>query len=64
MLTPYLLLHCGDAQTMPYADATFDTAFSLFDLMFFPDHQKGLAEIHRSPAASIIFSNYFLWALK
>jgi SAM-dependent methyltransferase len=31
-----IALHCGDAQTLPYADATFDAAFSLFGLMFFP----------------------------
>jgi ubiquinone/menaquinone biosynthesis C-methylase UbiE len=41
-------LHCGDAQTLPYADATFDAAFSLFGLMFFPDRQRGFAEIHRT----------------
>lgn len=32
-----IALHCGDAQTLPYTDATFDAAFSLFGLMFFPD---------------------------
>lgn len=27
-----IALHCGDAQTLPYADATFNAAFSLFGL--------------------------------
>jgi ubiquinone/menaquinone biosynthesis C-methylase UbiE len=50
-----IALHCGDAQTLPYADATFDAAFSLFGLMFFPDRQKGFAEIHRTlkPGGSV-----------
>jgi ubiquinone/menaquinone biosynthesis C-methylase UbiE len=37
----------GDAQTLPYADNTFDAAFSMFGLMFFPDRRKGFAEINR-----------------
>ena len=41
-------LHCGDAQALPYADATFDAAISLFGLMFFPDRSQGFAEIHRT----------------
>ena len=41
-------LHCGDAQTLPYADAMFDAAFSLFGLMFFPDRHKGFTEIYRT----------------
>ena len=44
----HIELHCGDAQALPYADDTFDAAFSLFGLMFFPDRQKGFAEIHRT----------------
>ncbi len=38
----------ANAQTQPYADETFDTAVSLFGLMFFPDRQRGFAEIHRT----------------
>jgi len=41
-------LHCGDAQALPYADATFDAAIPLFGLMFFPARSKGFAEIHRT----------------
>lgn len=44
----HIELHCGDAQTLPYADNTFDAAFSLFGLMFFPDRSRGFAEIHRT----------------
>ncbi len=44
----HIELHCGDAQALPYAGATFDAAFSLFGLMFFPDRSKGFAEIHRT----------------
>jgi len=38
----------GDAQQLPYADNSFDAAFSLFGLMFFPDRGRGFAEIHRT----------------
>jgi ubiquinone/menaquinone biosynthesis C-methylase UbiE len=55
-----IALHCGDAQTLPYADATFDAAFSLFGLMFFPDRQQGFAEIHRTlkPGGSIAVTSW------
>jgi ubiquinone/menaquinone biosynthesis C-methylase UbiE len=38
----------GDAQELPYADNTFDAAFSMFGLMFFPDRCRGFAEIYRT----------------
>jgi len=55
-----IALHCGDAQTLPYADATFDAAFSLFGLMFFPDRQQGFAEIYRTlkPGGSIAITSW------
>jgi ubiquinone/menaquinone biosynthesis C-methylase UbiE len=55
-----IALHCGDAQTLPYADNTFDAAFSLFGLMFFPDRQQGFAEIHRTlkPGSSIAVTSW------
>ena len=55
-----IALHCGDAQTLPYADATFDAAFSLFGLMFFPDRQRGFAEIYRTlkPGGSIAITSW------
>jgi len=53
-------LHCGDAQTLPYADETFDAAFSLFGLMFFPDRRRGFSEIHRTlkPGGSIAITSW------
>lgn len=55
-----IALHCGDAQTLPYDDETFDAAFSLFGLMFFPDRRKGFAEIHRTlkPGGSIAVTSW------
>jgi ubiquinone/menaquinone biosynthesis C-methylase UbiE len=37
----------GDGQALPYADASFDAAFSMFGLMFFPDRIKGFRELRR-----------------
>lgn len=53
-------IHHGDAQTLPYADETFDAAFSLFGLMFFPDRGKGFAEIHRTlkPGGTIAVTSW------
>lgn len=53
-------LHCGDAQTLPYADNTFDAAFSLFGLMFFPDRKQGFAEIYRTlkPSGSVAITSW------
>lgn len=50
----------GDAQALPYADDTFDAAFSMFGLMFFPDRRKGFAEIHRTlkPGGSIAVTSW------
>lgn len=55
-----ITLHCGNAQALPYADATFDAAFSLFSLMFFPDRARGFAEIHRTlkPGGSIAVTSW------
>jgi SAM-dependent methyltransferase len=38
----------GDGQDLPYADGSFDAAFSMFGLMFFPDRVQGLGEIYRT----------------
>jgi ubiquinone/menaquinone biosynthesis C-methylase UbiE len=50
----------GDAQTLPYADNTFDAAFSMFGLMFFPDRCKGFAEIYRTlkPGGTIAVTSW------
>lgn len=37
----------GDGQALPYADASFDAAFSMFGLIFFPDRGRGLRELLR-----------------
>ncbi len=56
----HIELHCGDAQALPYADETFDAAFSLFGLMFFPDRPKGFAEIYRTlkPGGSVAITSW------
>ncbi len=37
----------GDGMALPYADGTFDVAFSMFGLMFFPDRARGFGELLR-----------------
>jgi SAM-dependent methyltransferase len=37
----------GDAQALPYDDASFDVVLSTFGCMFAPDHEKAAAEISR-----------------
>jgi ubiquinone/menaquinone biosynthesis C-methylase UbiE len=39
--------HEGDGQALPFEDARFDAAFSMFGLIFFPDRAKGFAELQR-----------------
>jgi ubiquinone/menaquinone biosynthesis C-methylase UbiE len=50
----------GDAQALPYANNTFDAAFSMFGLMFFPDRCKGFAEIYRTlkPGGTIAVTSW------
>lgn len=36
-----------DGQNLDLEDASFDAAFSMFGLMFFPDRARGFEEIHR-----------------
>jgi ubiquinone/menaquinone biosynthesis C-methylase UbiE len=45
-LTNVELVH-ADAQALPLPDASFDAAFSMFGVIFFPDKNKGLREVHR-----------------
>lgn len=40
-------VHTGDGQALDLTDASFDAAFSMFGLMFFPDRGRGLREIRR-----------------
>jgi ubiquinone/menaquinone biosynthesis C-methylase UbiE len=37
----------GDGMALPYADESFDAAFSMFGLMFFPDRSRGFRELLR-----------------
>ncbi|HVR18764.1 MAG TPA: methyltransferase domain-containing protein [Polyangiaceae bacterium] len=37
----------ADGQALPFEDASFDGAFSMFGLIFFPDRAKGFRELHR-----------------
>ena len=37
----------GDGQDLPYDDNTFDGAFSMVGLIFFPDRAAGFRELHR-----------------
>ncbi len=41
-------VHHGDGQDLPYENDSFDAAFSMFGLMFFPDRCKGFSEIYRT----------------
>lgn len=40
-------LNHGDGQNLQFQENSFDLAFSLFGLMFFPDRIKGFQELHR-----------------
>lgn len=53
-------VRCGDAQHLPYENGSFDAAFSMFGLMFFPDRQKGYAEIYRTlkPGGRVVISSW------
>lgn len=38
----------ADGQNLPFVDGSFDVAFSMFGLMFFPDRARGFAELYRT----------------
>ncbi|HYO98078.1 MAG TPA: methyltransferase domain-containing protein [Polyangiaceae bacterium] len=40
-------VHEGDGQALSFADRSFDAAFSMFGLMFFPDRLQGFGELLR-----------------
>jgi ubiquinone/menaquinone biosynthesis C-methylase UbiE len=37
----------ADGQALPFADQSFDAAFSMFGLMFFPERERGFSELQR-----------------
>lgn len=46
-IAPAIEWHRGDAQSLPFADASFDRVVSQFALMFFPDRSQAVAEMWR-----------------
>ena len=40
-------VHEGDGQHLPFDDASYDAAFSMFGLFFFPDRGRGFRELRR-----------------
>jgi SAM-dependent methyltransferase len=39
--------HVGDGMALPFQTGTFDAAFSMFGLIFFPDRARGWSELRR-----------------
>jgi ubiquinone/menaquinone biosynthesis C-methylase UbiE len=50
----------GDGQALPWADAEFDAAFSMFGLMFFPHRARGFSELLRvlKPGGAAVVSSW------
>ncbi len=50
----------GDGQALPYDDSSFDAAFSMFGLIFFPERAKGFAELFRAlrPGGRAVVSSW------
>ena len=50
----------GDGQALPLAAGAYSAAFSLFGLMFFPDRERGFAELRRilRPGARAVVSSW------
>jgi SAM-dependent methyltransferase len=51
---------CGDGQALPFDDASFDAAFSMFGVIFFPDRAAGLRELRRvvRPGGAMVVSSW------
>jgi SAM-dependent methyltransferase len=47
----------GDAQKLPYGDASFDQTMSQFVINFVPDHEKAVAEMRRVTRAGGVVSS-------
>lgn len=41
-------VHLGDGQALPFKKNSFDAAYSMFGLMFFPNRKKGFSELYRT----------------
>jgi SAM-dependent methyltransferase len=50
----------GDAQALPFEDASFDTVLSVFGVQFAPDQERAAAELLRvtSPGGTIALANW------
>lgn len=50
----------GDGQALPYDSNSFDAAFSMFGLIFFPDRKKGFSELYRTlkPSGMVAVSSW------
>jgi ubiquinone/menaquinone biosynthesis C-methylase UbiE len=50
----------ADGQALPFAEASFDAAFSMFGLIFFPDRGKGFRELLRAlrPGGRAVVSSW------
>jgi SAM-dependent methyltransferase len=50
----------GDAEALPFADASFDRVLSTFGVMFAPDHEQTAAELARvcAPRGAIAVANW------
>jgi len=46
-LTTQIEIHHGDGQKLPFESDSYDAAFSMFGLIFFPDRIAGFRELHR-----------------
>ena len=63
-LADALDVRTGDGQRLPYPTASFDAAFSMFGLMFFPDRHAGLRELARvlEPGCPALVSSWVPFA--
>src|SRR6266508_4506450 len=50
----------ADGHALPFAASSFDAAYSMFGLIFFPDRARGLAELVRvlRPGAQAVVSSW------
>jgi len=63
-LTSAIDVRAGDGQRLPFAAGTFDAAFSMFGLMFFPDRGAGFRELARvlKPGCPALVSSWVPFA--